>query len=127
MTLDDLKYFTRDELKCSYTGDEGMDVQFMQVVEEMREELGFPFRVTSAYRSPEHPIEKKKTRPGTHTTGCAIDINVYGHQAHAFIALALMKGIQRIGIAQKGPTSSRFIHIDDAQEDRFTKPTVWSY
>ena len=40
MTLDDLKYFTRDELRCSHTGDEGMDVQFMQFIEELREELG---------------------------------------------------------------------------------------
>jgi len=104
-----------------------MDVQFMQFIEELREELGFPFRVTSAYRSPEHPIEKKKSRPGTHTTGHAIDINVYGDQAVALVRLALAKGIQRVGVAQKGPTSSRFIHLDDAQEDHFPKPFIWSY
>lgn len=126
-SLDDLQYFTRKELACQHCGKEGMDVEFMAVVEELREELGFPFKVTSAYRCPEHPIEKKKSAPGTHTTGCAIDINVHGEQAVAFAQLALAKGIQRIGFAQKGPTSSRFIHIDDTDDERFTKPTMWSY
>ena len=126
-SLDDLKYFTRKELACQHCGKEGMDPQFMGFVEELREELGFPFRVTSAYRCPDHPIEQKKSAPGTHTTGQAIDINVYGDQGVAFAQLALAKGIQRIGFAQKGPNNKRFIHIDDAQEERFTKPTMWSY
>lgn len=127
MTLDDLKYFSREELACQCCGAEGMDPQFMGFVEELREELGFPFIVTSAYRCTSHPLELKKSAPGSHTTGCAIDINVYGERAVALSRLALAKGIQRIGFAQKGPTSSRFIHIDDAEDERFTKPAIWSY
>ena len=57
------KYFTEDELKCKHTGLCDMDWAFMQTVERIRERCGFPFKVSSAYRSPEHPIEAKKSTP----------------------------------------------------------------
>ena len=58
------KYFTEDELKCKHTGQCNMDWAFMQTIERVRERCGFPFKVSSAYRSPEHPIEAAKKSPG---------------------------------------------------------------
>ena len=76
------KYFTELELRCSHCNKEGIDTNFMEKIEALREQLGFPFIVTSAYRCAEHPIEARKASPGAHTTGKAIDIGVHGSRAY---------------------------------------------
>ena len=124
-TLDDLEYFSREELKCQHSGEDGMDVEFMQLIDKMRGELGFPFPVNSAYRSPLHPIEVRKEKPGAHATGKAIDIGVSGERAIKLIECALANGITRIGIQQKGPIDGRFIHLDVCTN--YTSPAIWSY
>ena len=120
------KYFSTEELKCSHCGKQGIDEYFMQKVENLREELGFPFPVTSAYRCPEHPIEARKSSPGAHTTGMAIDIGVVGNEAYLLIEAAIRDNFTGIGINQKG--SSRFIHLDIIPHsvDR-PRPWIWSY
>ena len=103
-----------------------MNEDFMAKVEFLRHELGFPFKVTSAYRCKDHPIEAKKVVPGAHTSGRAIDIAVRGEEAHQLLKKAFSMGIGGIGVNQKG--ASRFIHLDDLdQSDSHTRPWVWSY
>lgn len=124
-------YFKEKELKCRHTGECKMDAEFLELLNKMREECGFPFLITSAYRSELHPIEQRKNLPGTHTTGKAVDIRVMGENAIKLIQVALDNGIKRIGVAQKG--DMRFIHIDtctaDDFDDRDTFPeyAIWSY
>ena len=48
----------------------------MEKVDELRDRCGFPFVITSGYRSPQHPIEAKKDVPGTHAQGIAADIKI---------------------------------------------------
>jgi zinc D-Ala-D-Ala carboxypeptidase len=94
----------------------------------LRELLGFPFVVTSAYRCKNHPVEARKDSPGAHTTGQALDINVYGNNAHRLLDAALRAGFSGVGIAQKGEHSIRFVHLDDlGNSDDRPRPTVWSY
>ena len=120
------KYFTELELSCSHCNQRGMDEQFMKKIESLREELGFPFIVTSGYRCEDHPIEARKTSSGAHTTGRALDLSVYGQDAHRLLSGALTAGFTGIGINQKG--SSRFIHIDDIEStSERSRPWVWSY
>lgn len=95
----------------------------MELMDSIRAMAGFPFVVTSGYRCPDHPIEAKKSAPGAHTTGKAIDIAVKGHRALRLIELAQQAGIQRIGVNQKG--NGRFIHLDVC-DDR-PSPAIWSY
>jgi len=122
------KYFTEDELRCSHCGINNMNNLFMQRIVMLRELLGFPFVVTSAYRCTNHPIEARKDSPGAHTTGQALDINVYGNNAHRLLDAALRAGFSGVGIAQKGEHSIRFIHLDDlGNSDDRPRPTVWSY
>ena len=66
---------------------------------------------------------RKKTGPGAHSTGKAIDIAVSGERALKVIELALAAGIKRIGVNQKG--AHRFIHLDVCDDK--TSPTIWSY
>ena len=51
--------FSRIEFACSHTGECDMDAEFMDALQELRNQFG-PMRITSGYRSPEHPIEKRK-------------------------------------------------------------------
>ncbi len=119
------KYFKDSELACKHTGKNGMDVAFMKVIEDIREECGFPFFVSSAYRHPTHPVESVKSKPGAHASGKAIDILVSMEQAYKLIEVAYKHGIIRIGIAQKGPVGSRFIHLD--MDESRSRPRIWSY
>lgn len=120
------KYFTKKELRCSHCNQHGMNEEFMSKVELLREQLDFPFIVTSGYRCEDHPIEARKTSSGAHTTGRALDLSVYGQDAHRLLSGALTAGFTGIGINQKG--GSRFIHIDDIEStSERPRPWVWSY
>ena len=120
-----MKYFTEDELKCTHCGKGGMDADFMVKIETLREQLGFPFPVNSAYRCPEHPIEARKERLGAHTYGKAVDILANGENALEIIRVAQKHGIKRIGVQQKG--GGRFIHLDVCTEEEGFPPAIWSY
>jgi len=71
-------------------------------------------------------MEAKKSNPGTHATGLAVDILCRGTEAYKIITHAKEYGFTGIGVNQKG--NSRFIHLDiaDHSEER-PRPTVWSY
>ena len=98
----------------------------MEKIESLRSDLGFPFKVNSAYRCKDHPIEARKKAPGAHESGHALDIGVSGEQAHRLLDAALGVGMTGVGVNQKG--NSRFIHLDDLEwaEDR-PRPWIWSY
>jgi len=123
---EDKNYFKPKELVCRHTGKEGFDEDFLKTLNAIREECGFSFALSSAYRSPEHPIEARKEVLGAHTTGKAVDILASGEKALEIVRVAQKHGIQRIGIQQKG--SGRFIHLDGCTEDDgFPCPAMWSY
>jgi zinc D-Ala-D-Ala carboxypeptidase len=119
------KYFKKEELACKHTGECHMDDAFMAKLDAIREECDFPFFISSGYRSPEHPIEAKKASPGAHTSGKAVDILVSMEEAYILVEVALKHGIPRIGISQKGPVGSRFIHLDT--DTSRAAPRIWSY
>lgn len=125
------KYFSHKELKCKHTGENKFDPEFLELLSKIRKECDFPFAISSAYRSPQHPIEQRKNHAGAHTTGKAVDIICRGNKAVKVISVALANGITRIGIQQKG--SGRFIHIDACTQDDFPEienypeETIWSY
>ena len=105
---DDFKYFKLSDFNCRETGENEMDEAF-----------GFPFYVTSGYRSPNHSIEKRKKVAGTHARGIAADIAVNGgRQRMQIVRHACALGFVGIGVA-KG-----FVHVD--VRDDF-KPVLWCY
>jgi uncharacterized protein YcbK (DUF882 family) len=95
-----------------------MDPEFIRKLDELRAACGWPFIVTSGYRSPTHSIEVKKGIPGTHTQGIAADIKVTGGvQRMDIVQKAMDLGFSGIGVA-KG-----FVHVDT----RTTIPVLWVY
>ena len=53
----DLTYFSRSEFSCQYTGENKIEDSLLLKIDELRERCGFPFIITSGYRSLAHPIE----------------------------------------------------------------------
>ena len=113
------KYFKLSDFDCHQTGENKMKAEFVHRLDELRERCGWPFIVTSGYRSLNHGVEKrKKNGGGTHTKGIAADIRVlYGKQRHEIVKNAMAMGFTGIGIAKT------FVHIDDRQDT----PVMWSY
>ena len=116
------KYFNRQEFACQYTGKNEIKDEFIERLDELREACGFPFVITSGYRSPEHPIEAKKTKSGTHAQGIAADIKVNnGLQRFKIVEKAIELGFTGIGVA------SSFIHVDIRNPDDTTPYVMWTY
>ena len=51
------------EFDCTHTGKNEMDDAFLAKLDQLREECGFPFRITSGYRDETHPNEVVKSTP----------------------------------------------------------------
>lgn len=113
-----MKYFTLEEFDCQHTGENRMEQDFLDKLDALREHCGFPFVITSGYRSPDHPLEARKEIPGTHAQGIAADIKIT-NSAHRYTIIreALAHGFTGLGVA------GDFIHVDT----RGTVPVIWTY
>lgn len=120
-------YSTDPMLQCSHCRVRGMQADFLDRMDSLREAVGFPLRVSSGYRCPQHNATVSSTGPdGPHTTGRAVDLAVSHWQAHKVLTAAVALGFTGIGVKQHG--SGRFIHLDDLAPDvDRPRPTIWSY
>ena len=114
------KYFSLEEFNCQETGENEMSEEFIHKLDELRAKCGFPFTITSGYRSTSHSIEAKKARPGRHTEGIACDIAVSnGFERMNIVHEALKMGcFNGIGIAKS------FVHVDTRPAE---KRVMWVY
>jgi zinc D-Ala-D-Ala carboxypeptidase len=114
-----MKYFNESE----FSNFEMMDQNLLNMLDELREEYGYPIKITSSYRSPDHPIEAAKKEPGEHAYGAAVDIeSVGGNKTFLLVKAALNVGFERIGISRK----KGFIHLGVGYPDA-PKQTIWTY
>lgn len=118
-----MSYFSEKELSCQHCGEYKFDSEFLELLNRIRVDCGFPLPVSSGYRCPEHPIEAAKSVAGAHSSGKAVDIGVSGREAHKLLKVAMSAGVPRIGVNQKG--GSRFIHLD--WDGSLPTPSIWSY
>lgn len=115
---DGFHYFKKDEFTCRHTGENKIDRAFVDRLDNLRHRCGFPFKISSGYRSPEHPVEAKKSSPGTHAQGIAADILVFGgDQRRKVVEEAIKLGFNGIGVANE------FVHVDA----RETTEVMWTY
>ena len=113
------RYFDRDEFTCKETGENEIKNSFITKLDDLREVCGFPFVITSGYRSPRHSVEIiKPGGGGEHTKGHAADIAVNNAaQRFELVKQALALGFTGIGVANS------FVHVDT----RKSEPKLWSY
>lgn len=114
-----MKYFTESE----FNNFKMMDENLLSMLDDLREAYGHPIKLTSTYRSPDHPIEAKKSKPGEHAYGAAVDIACVGGEAtYKLVKAAMDVGFTRIGISRK----NNFVHVGIGYPDA-PPVTIWTY
>jgi zinc D-Ala-D-Ala carboxypeptidase len=120
------KNFKLEEFSCKHCGKNEINHKLIDKLQLLRDDLGFPLVISSGYRCSEHPIEAKKSKPGTHAEGIAVDIAVSHEKALEVLYKGIAHGFKGIGVNQKG--NGRFIHLDIGEmEDGRPRPHLWSY
>lgn len=114
-----MKYFEESE----FSEFDKMDSVLLAMLDNLREAYGYPIKLTSTYRSPEHPIEAKKSKPGEHAYGAAVDIACIGGEAtFKLVKAAIEVGFTRIGISRK----NNFVHVGIGYPGA-PETTIWTY
>lgn len=114
-----MKYFEESE----FNEFNKMDPKLLEMLDTLRENYGHPIKLTSTYRSPEHPIEAKKAKPGEHAHGAAVDIACVGGEAtFKLVKAAIKTGFTRIGISRK----NNFVHVGIGYPGA-PETTIWTY
>ena len=122
------KNFSSKELSCSHCGENKFDQKTLDALQELREAIGKPIKLSSAYRCPAYNNTVSGSgKSGPHTTGCAVDILCSGKEAHEILTFAMIRSSiwKGMGVSQKGEHKSRFLHLDTLETDM--RPWVWSY
>lgn len=133
MSGDLTEHFSRSELACRCCGRLEFTQAAIEELEATRVELGWPMKINSGYRCPEHNATESSTGlTGPHTISTndnvTIDVAVYGSRAWHLVFVLLRRGWAGIGIKQKGPRAGRFVHADRLPEGNAApRPWVWSY
>ena len=114
-----MKYFSESE----FSNFEMMDQKLLEMLDKLREVYGNPIKLTSTYRSPDHPIEAAKNSPGEHAYGAAVDIeSVGGDKTFRLVKAAMEVGFTRIGVSRK----KGFIHLGIGYSGA-PDTTLWTY
>lgn len=120
------KSFSPREVACKGTGKLIIDTEAMGKLQKLRNNLGKPLILTSAYRSPEHNRRVGGATASKHMEGIAFDVRMENHDPQAFEAAARAVGFTGFGYYPR----SGFMHIDTAAPRSWGKPfpiteTLW--
>ena len=119
-----IKYFKPNEFSCKCgkcERDGGVSFILVQILDMMRHELGFPFKITSGLRCLKHP--QSKEGKSSHARGLAVDIYINSStQRFQLLNYVLKSGsISRVGIGMD------FVHLDiDSSPDKAQR-VMWTY
>jgi hypothetical protein len=105
--------FSPREMACKGTALLMIDRDAMDRLQALRDTLGKPLIITSAYRSPEHNEDLRRRGIGAaknspHMRGIAFDVRMDNHDPHEFEAAARAAGFTGFGYYPR----SGFMHID---------------
>ena len=111
-----------------------MDKTFLLFLDELRNRCGFPFKITSGFRTKSHHEDLTKRgyktiKNSAHLEGKAADVAITDSYKRAlFVAFALELASEldlpfRLGIA--GKDKGNFIHIDISE--KLSSPKIWIY
>ena len=120
----------RSEPSKAGCGSADMDEDFMKILQNIRDEMKRPLKISSGVRCAKRNAEVSSTGSnGPHVPRkngtAASDILIAGADALRLIAIARKHGVSGVGISQRGPHNKRFIHIDTITDH--PRPTMWSY
>ena len=87
--------FSPAEIACRGTGQLKLHPEALDRLQALRDRLGKPLIVRSAYRTPEHNRRVGGAPRSKHMEGMAFDISMANHDPQAFIAAAEAVGFHR--------------------------------
>ena len=102
------KNFSPAEIACRGTGQLKLHPEALDKLQALRDRLGKPLILRSAYRSPEHNRAVGGAKASKHMDGTAFDIAMGNHDPAAFEAAAREVGFLGFGYYPR----SGFMHID---------------
>lgn len=100
--------FSPREIACKGTGQLLVDEVALDRLQALRDALGVPIVIVSAYRSPEHNRRVGGAKGSYHMKGCAFDVSMANHDPDLFEMAARSMGFRGFGYYPK----SGFMHID---------------
>jgi len=110
--------FSPREMACKGTGMLVIDTDAMDKLQALRDALGKPLIITSAYRSPEHNRAVGGAEASKHLDALAFDVRMDNHNPHRFEQAARAAGFTGFGYYPK----SGFMHIDTGPARSWGKP-----
>lgn len=102
------KNFQPRELACKGTGQLLVDETALDKLQQLRDALGIPLLITSAYRSPEHNKAVGGAQNSYHMKGVAFDVRMDNQDPDVFELAARDIGFRGFGYYPK----QGFMHID---------------
>lgn len=97
-----------------------MNQEFMNLLDTLRDKVGIPLVLTSAYRSVSYEKLMGRSGNSAHTRGRAVDIRCESGQTKQ----KLMDAARQLGITRFGVGKS-FLHIDN--DKTLPQNTTWGY
>jgi zinc D-Ala-D-Ala carboxypeptidase len=110
--------FSPREIACKGTGSILINEDALDKLQALRNRIGKPLVLTSAYRSPSHNKRVGGAKNSQHMQGNAFDVRMDNHDPHEFEAAARSVGFTGIGYYPK----SGFMHIDLGPDRTWGKP-----
>ena len=122
------KNFTTEELACKGTGccggENKCQDELVEKLQQLRDEVGFPISISSAYRCEVHNRVIGGHPSSSHMEGLAIDALCSGQRALDLVAAAIPI-FEGVGISQKSKShNKRFVHLDIKKTGG---KRMWSY
>ena len=113
--------FTRAEWRCPCCLKDDHDKHFVDMLQELRNAIG-PMPLSSAYRCERYNKRIGGVGGAAHIKGIGADVLISGERAMQCFEQARRIGFSGIGLSQKGPIQSHFIHLDILPRKAF-----WTY
>ena len=114
------KNFTPRELACKGTGQVRLQRAAVDALQAVRNKIGKPLRIASAYRSAEHNTRVKGSPTSRHMVGDAFDVVMDGHDPVEFEKAAREAGFRGFGYYPE--SSPPFMHIDMGPARKWGNP-----
>lgn len=102
--------FSPEEMACRGSGKLIVDERAMDMLQTLRNKLGKPLIVQSAYRTPAHNKKVGGAKKSQHLLCKAFDISMLNHNPVAFEEAARSVGFK--GIGHYPMTDQNFMHVD---------------
>jgi hypothetical protein len=112
------KSFSPREIACKGTGSIAINEPALDKLQALRDKLGKPLLLTSAYRSPEHNVKVGGAKNSQHMLGIAFDVRMENQDPQQFEAAARAVGFTGFGYYPK----QGFMHIDTGAKRSWGTP-----